>query len=113
VTSISARPNSAVTALHLAAQLLHHRLLAVADAEHRHAHLEHRLWRARRVRKRDAGGSAGEDNGLGLRLQERGFGLVERHDFAIDAGLAHAPRDQLRHLAAEVDDENGNRHGRM
>ncbi len=27
-------------------------------------------------------------------------------DFAIDAGLAHAPRDQLRDLRAEIDDED-------
>ncbi len=27
-------------------------------------------------------------------------------DFAIDAGFAHAARNQLRHLAAEIDDEN-------
>ena len=27
-------------------------------------------------------------------------------DFAIDAGLAHAPGDQLRDLRAEVDDED-------
>ena len=34
--------------LDLAAQLLRHRLHAVADAEHRHAELEHRLRRAQR-----------------------------------------------------------------
>ena len=27
-------------------------------------------------------------------------------DLAIDAGLAHAARDQLRHLRTEVDDED-------
>ena len=27
-------------------------------------------------------------------------------DLAIDAGLAHPARDQLRHLRAEVDDED-------
>ena len=37
----------------------------------------------------------------------RGLRLVERHDLGVDAGLAHAPRDELRHLAAEVDDEDG------
>ena len=40
---------------------------------------------------------------------------IERRDLAIDARLAHAPRDQLGHLAAEVDDEDGlgglDRHG--
>ena len=37
-----------VRALHLAAQLVAHRLHAVADAQHRHAGLEHALRRARR-----------------------------------------------------------------
>ena len=32
--------------------------------------------------------------------------LLERHDLAIDALLAHAPRDQLGHLRAEIDDED-------
>ena len=31
---------------------------------------------------------------------------LERRDFAIDARLAHAPRDQLRHLRAEIDDQH-------
>ena len=43
------------------------------------------------------------------------LGGIERGDLAIDAGLADAARDQLRHLAAEVDDEDGfgglDRHG--
>ena len=34
------------------------------------------------------------------------FGLLERHDLGIDALLAHPARDQLRHLAAEIDDQN-------
>ena len=37
---------------------------------------------------------------------EGGFGLLERHDLGIDALLAHAARDQLRHLTAEIDDQN-------
>src|SRR5436853_1122824 len=32
---------------------------------------------------------------------------VEGDDFGVDAKLAHAPRDQLRILSAEVEDENG------
>ena len=43
---------------------------------------------------------------FGLHSRERRFGLLERHDLAIDALLAHAPRDQLRHLRAEIDDQN-------
>src|SRR6202011_4752530 len=41
-----------------------------------------------------------------LHRREGGFGFVERDDFGIDAVLAHAPRDQLRHLGAEIDDED-------
>ena len=36
----------------------------------------------------------------------RGLCLVERDDLGIDARLTHPPRDQLRHLAAEIDDED-------
>src|SRR5436305_339907 len=56
-------------------------------------------------------------SGWNIRLKplERFLGRIERRDLAIDARLAHAPRDQLRHLAAEVDDEDGvsvlDRHG--
>ena len=42
-------------------------------------------------------------------LRQRLVGLVEGHDLAIDAGLAHAPRDQLGDLAAEI--QNQNAHG--
>ena len=50
--------------------------------------------------------AAGQDHRLGLQPRE-GFGRFrERVDFAIDARLAHTPRDQLRDLRAEVDDEN-------
>ena len=44
---------------------------------------------------------------FGRSARKRLGGLVERHDLAIDARLAHAPRDELRHLAAEIDDEDG------
>ena len=54
----------------LAAQLLRHGLHAVADAEHRHAELEHRLRRARRLLVGDGLGAAGEDDALGLPLAD-------------------------------------------
>jgi hypothetical protein len=31
---------------------------------------------------------------------------VEGHNLRIDALLAHAPRDELRHLRAEIDDKD-------
>ena len=48
---------------HLAAQLVGQQLHAVADAQHRHARLEHVGRQAGRVRLVDAGRPAGEDEG--------------------------------------------------
>ena len=48
---------------------------------------------------------------LGLQPLEGLGGGVERGDLAIDPGLAHPARDQLGHLAAEIDDEDGARAG--
>ena len=95
-----------MAALDLAAELRRHRHLAVADAEHRDAGIEDRLRRARRPAFGDRGRAAGEDHRLRLEPLEGGLGLLEGHDLAIDARLAHAPRDQLRHLAAEIDDQD-------
>jgi hypothetical protein len=102
-----------VPALHLAAELVRHGLLAVADAEHRHAGLEDGLGCQRRVLVEHRGGSAGEDHALGLHRGERRFGALVGHDLRVHALLAHAPRDELGDLGAEVDDQNlvvGGRH---
>ncbi len=97
-----------MAALDLAAQLQRQRLLAVADGEDRHVRVEHRLRRARAALLGHRGRTAREDHALGLhaarRPRRRG---LERVDFAIDAGLAQAARDQLGHLRAEIDDEDG------
>ena len=63
------------------------------------------LRRAGRAGLRDRAGAAGEDHRLGADLGEGLFRALERRDLAIDAGLAYAPRDELRHLRAEIDDE--------
>ncbi len=52
-------------------------------------------------------GAAGEDDGLRLDAPEGFVGRLEGNDLGIDAGLADAPGDQLRDLAAEIDDEDG------
>ena len=99
----------------LAAELLVQRLLAVADGEQWNAAVEHDLRRPRAAVLGHRRRSAREDHAPGLKPLECLLGSVERSDLAIDAGLAHAPRDQLGHLAAEVDDEDGlgglDRHG--
>ena len=43
----------------------------------------------------------------GFFARDLGGGDGVRHDLAVDAGLAHAARDELRVLRAEVDDEHG------
>ena len=103
---IGAAELAVMAALDLAAELGGHGHLAVADAEHRNAGIEDRLRRARRACLMHRFRAAGEDHRLRLHLREGGFGLLERHDFGIDALLAHPARDQLRHLAAEIDDQN-------
>ena len=111
--NVGAAEFAVMAALDLAAELFAHRHLAVADAEHRHAQLEHRLRRARRMRFGDAGRTAGEDDRLRRARGERCLRLVVGHDLAIDARFAHAPRDELGDLRAEIDDQNGCRHDRI
>jgi len=105
-----------VPALDLAAERRDHGLLAVADAKHRHARAEDRRCRLRRAGLMHGCRAARKDDGGRPLLGEHGLGLVVRHDLGIDAGLAHAPGDQLRHLAAEIDDQDAIlrfiRHGR-
>jgi hypothetical protein len=60
----------------------------------RRALFVHRFW------------PAGEDHRLRLHLRECRFRFLERHDLGIDALLAHPARDQLRDLAAEIDNQN-------
>ena len=91
--------------LDAAAELLRHGLHAVADAEHRDAELEDRLWRAARrlfVRRHVA---AGQDDAGGVELAHECVAYIAGVDLAVDLGFADAPRDQLRVLGAEIEDE--------
>ena len=88
------------------AELNGRRLLAVADRQDRQARIKHRLRGAGRTFARHRIRTAGEDDRLGLELQKGLVGLLVGVNFAINAGLAHTPRDQLRHLRAEIDDED-------
>ena len=93
-------------ALDLAAELLAQRLLAVADGEDRHAAVEDRLRRARTALRRDRSRTAGENYRLRREAEKRLRGVRKRMNFAVNAGLAHPSRDQLRDLGAEIDDED-------
>ena len=101
-----------MTALDDAAELHGRRLLAIADRQDRQAAVEHALRRPRRAVGRHRGGAAGQHDRLRLEARHGRLGLVERHDLRVDARLAHAARNELRHLTAEVDDKDGVGHGR-
>src|SRR5579862_4025660 len=88
------------------AELRAHRLLAIADAEHRHAEREDLVGRARRSMLHHRSRAAREDHGLGREGCELRIAHAERMDLSIDAALAHAPRDELGYLAAEIEDED-------
>ncbi len=103
---IGAAEFAMVPALDMAAELMRHRHLAVADAEHGNAGIEDGLRRARRARFMHGLRPAGEDHRFRLHVAEGRFRLLERHDFRIDAHLAHPARDELGDLAAEIDNQN-------
>src|SRR3989304_5502837 len=52
------------------------------------------------------GRPARQDHRLGPHRRKRFRGFLIRNDLAIDPLLAHAARDELSHLRAEVDDED-------
>ena len=93
---------------HLPARQLGHELHPVADAQHRDAEGEEL-----RVRRGSAGiehrvRPARHDDPLGVELpDEREVGAAGgRVDLAVDVGLPHAARDQLRELRAVVEDQD-------
>ena len=90
----------------LAAQLLGHRLHAVADAQQRQAAVEHVLRRARRAVFSGRFGAARQDDALGRERGDLGRIMVPGPDFAVDAQLADAAGDQLCVLRAEIEDED-------
>ena len=101
-----------MAALDDAAELHGRRLLAVADGKNGQAAVEHALRGTRRAFRRHRSGAAGQHDRLRLEARHRRLGLIERHDFRVDARLAHPAGDELGHLAAEVDDQDGIGHGR-
>ncbi|MNN42184.1 hypothetical protein D3C81_1563460 [compost metagenome] len=95
-----------VAPLDLAAKLHGHGLHAVADAQHRHAQVPHRLRGAQLVVFIGAGVAAGQDDGLRRVLADEFVGHIVRMDFAVDVRLANAAGNQLRDLRAEIKDED-------
>ena len=97
---------AAVAREHPAAELFGEQLLAVADAEDGNVAVEQRLRGARAAGVAHRGGAARQDDAAGLEARDGGLGRLERHDLAIDSGLADTAGDQLGDLAAEVEDED-------
>ena len=92
--------------LNLAAQLVAHRLLAVADAEDRQARFPHDLRRLRPALGMHRMRRAGKDDAARLEVGDALRVAVEGEDLAIDPRLAQPPRDELGHLRAEIEDED-------
>src|SRR5262245_15032969 len=95
-----------VPAFHRAAQLLRHGLLAVADAEDRHARRIDRLRRKRRALLKHRGRPPGQDHALRSQPREGFASLLEWYDFAINFLFTDAPGNKLSNLRAQIDDEN-------
>src|SRR5688500_3360010 len=93
-----------ISRLGVAAELLGHRLHAVADAEQRQAAIEDLLSGTRRAEFRCRFRTAGEDDSLRRELRDLRRIVVPGPDLAVDPDLADAARDQLRVLRAEVED---------
>ena len=105
---MSVLPNSPdAGAVDPAAELERQQLRAVTDAERRDAELEDRGVELRRAVGVDRRRPAGEDQRDRVAPPDLVDRRAVRDELRVDARLAHAPRDQLRVLAAEIDDEHG------
>jgi hypothetical protein len=97
--------------LDLAAELHRHREHAVADAEHRHAEFPDRLRCAQVLRFVGRRVASRQDDRLRPERADELAADVVRMDLAEDVRLADAPRDQLRDLGAEIEDQDLVVHG--
>jgi hypothetical protein len=92
--------------LDAAAELLRHQVHPVADAERRHAELEQPRVDARGALGVHRRGAAGQDQRGRVSAAELVGGRAVRDELGVDARLSHPAGDQLRVLAAEVEDEH-------
>lgn len=89
-----------------AAELLGHRLHAVADAENRNAGFEHGLAGLVVAFFIGAHVRAGKNDALRVVFADEFRRHVVGMNFTVDVGFAHAAGDELGHLAAEVENED-------
>jgi hypothetical protein len=93
--------------LDLTAKLLRDGLHAVTDAENRHPEIEQRRGHFRLFAiERRLGTTRQDKSARAKAFDMRDLG-VPRVDFAVNAGLAHAARDQLGILRPEIQDQEG------
>ena len=95
-----------VPAFDFATELLRHRLLAVADAEDRHARRIDRGRSERRIAIEHRGRTAGQDHALRPHRPEGLVRPLKRHDFAVHFLFAHTSGDELGDLRAKIDNQN-------
>ena len=79
---------------------------AVADAEHRAAQVQDFIGDIGRAAVVEARGPARENDAARIHRADFLRREVIRMDFAIDPRLAHAPRDELGILAAEIENQD-------
>ncbi len=91
---------------HLAAQCGRHRLHAVADAQYRHAEFEHGVSDTGRVVEIDRLRSAGQHDARRREVANLRVIHVPGINLGVHAALAHAARNQLRVLAAEIENQD-------
>src|SRR4051812_3106438 len=92
--------------LDAAAQLVDHQLHPVTDAQHRDPEVEELLAERRGAVGIDRGRAAGEHKALRPAFLDPLEWSVVREQLAEDSALTDATGDQLRVLAAEVEDED-------
>ena len=81
-------------------------LHAVADAEDRQSGIENFLRRLRRTMQRGRLRPPGQHDALRTISRDLGRIMIPGPDLAIDTDLANAPRDQLRVLRTEIEDQD-------
>jgi hypothetical protein len=91
--------------LDLATQFGRHGLHAVADAENRHAEFEYRVRDARWIVEIHRLGATGQDHAGRLERRDGVVIHIPGMNLGVNAALAHAARDQLRVLAAEIENQ--------
>src|SRR5207244_6737874 len=99
--------------LHRATQWRRHRLHAVTNAKYGHPSLPRRVRRARRIAFGHALGSARQDDSGGRKVADERVADIVGMDLAIHVQLAHAARDELRVLGAEIEDQDLAMHVRV